>query len=651
MDTGYSYVIAQHLAPQHESLMFQLLERHAPITVHEAKHIDALQPNTVYVTPPNKDVQFVGGRIKLSPPLLQTGPKPSVDLFFQSIAENCGEGCFGIILSGTGSDGVRGVQAIKAAGGYLLAQDAATAKYSGMPEAAQRTGFEDLIGAPRQLAKEVSTLGERRNQLSGQRENVTEESAVDRILNAVRIATGVDFLAYKRGTIVRQIESRMVATISETLSIYADLVEKDRNECERLRKRVLICVTSFFRDTEAYEALRAEVAKIVELRPALTALRVWVAGCATGEEAHSLAMMLLDVAPGIRFQIFATDLDDDSISYARAGVYPEVAIHGVSTEMRARYFQDVGNGFRIKRYVCESIVFARHNLIDDPPFLNMDIVTCRNVLIYFQPKLQSHLFRQFNQSLRDRGLLLIGKSESITASEVAFFMENDRSQRLYQSRTQPVIMNDQTRSAIANRSWMSRPIDVPPVSVPDRRNDGLLPDLLFAKLLLPSVLIDEGQRIIESFGDTARSLSVGADRPNFSITSLVPEKIRIQLRAEVFRARRENTIQLSSPTEIEIGGEIVRIKVRVKPITLETDTEVFLLSFIELPLLPSRLEGGDNDDEGSHSDSQFQALEDDLRTTREHLQTVVEEFETSNEELQSLNEELQSSNEEMQASN
>lgn len=652
-DTGYSYVIAQHLSPQHDSVMSQLLEKHARIPIKEAKHRQIAAPNSAYIAPPNKDVRVVDGRILLTPPRLQSGPKPSVDLLFESIAENSGDAGIGIVLSGTGSDGARGVRAIKAAGGFVLAQDAASAKYSGMPEAAQHTGCVDIVDTPATLAQEVSRLKASHLQAAEIDEKSVSEDELDKILNALRIQTGVDFLDYKRGTIMRRVQARLVATDCATLQDYSKFLAREPDEANRLRRSILISVTSFFRDKEAFEALRKEVVKVAEARKTSESIRVWVAGCATGEEAYSIAMLLAEAAPGRRAQIFATDVDEDAVNIARAGVYPEIALADLPAEMRERNFERFGEDFRVKRHLRDSIVCAVHNLTRDPPFLNLDLVSCRNVLIYFQPQLQARMIEHFHLSLRPTGVLFLGKSESIGANEGVRFAEADRKHRLFRPnkhfdedlasiRQRPTT----TRGSVAFGKAPLRDAKQPAANVPD------LPERFYDRFMPPSVLVDVNQKIVESFGDTGRFLSVGAGRPDYSITSLVPESIRLTLRAELFRCQRERTSRLSIVHDVDVGGRATAVQLRIEPLELRPDVHGYLISFTELAAsIQARTEDGAAATTAEAAAAKIDALEDELRATREHLQTVVEELETSNEELQSLNEELQSANEELQASN
>lgn len=663
-NTGIAFIVAQHLAPQHESLMSQLLDKHTKVSVNEARHGELIKPNKVYIAPPNTDVRIAKGKIALSPPKLQIGPKPSVDLLFHSIAEECKDSCYGVILSGTGSDGARGVQAIKAAGGYVLAQDAASAKYSGMPEAAQHTRCVDFVGDPNRIAAEIRGLGERRDKFSGLRKTSVLESAIDRIFAAVQYSTGVNFSDYKRGTLLRRIEARIIATKSESIENYSKLVEDDSTECNRLRKSILISVTSFFRDIEAFDALKAAMPKMLEERRSGTPLRVWVAGCATGEEAYTMAMILSETAPDVRYQIFATDIDEDAINIARLGVYPEIALQDVDDQTRTKYFEDVGNGFRIKRHIRESIVFAEHNLIENPPFLNLDCITCRNVLIYFQQKSQARVFAQFHQSLRPHGLLLLGKSESVGATDDPLFTELERRNRLFQPKTESMA-GLRSRPAAAAKSakfgssaWTASPERARSRSAPPADRPGALTELLQTRFLPPSVLVDWELRIVETFGETGRFLAVGPGRPDFTLPSLVPEKLKLALRAEFFRARREKTTVSSGYVEIDgPGGASVRVRVRVEPLHSDDDdaesSQIYLISFFEKEGTAADPKFVDDSEmrPATADNRHLAALEDELRTTKEHLQTLVEELETSNEELQSLNEELQSSNEEMQASN
>ncbi|MFK7915442.1 MAG: chemotaxis protein CheB [Pseudomonadales bacterium] len=641
-----SYVVAQHLSPQHDSMLTEILGRETRLTVVEARDGELILPNQIIITPPNSDVTVAGQRVRLSAPHVVRGAKPSIDLFFESLAREYSEKAVGVILSGTGSDGARGMQAVKAAGGFTFAQEPETAKYDGMPRAAISTGCVDRILPPSRLARELTTITQFRESSPLGAVDEKEQQVVS-ILEEVRRATGADFLDYKRSTVIRRIEARMAATSQWTLADYASYITDTRDEPARLRHNILISVTSFFRDPDAFEALRTAVAEQLKDRSGTKPYRVWVPGCATGEEAFTLAIILDQVAPKLKVQIFATDLDESIMETTRKATYPETAVINLPDGVLEKYFTDLGKGYQVRRHIRESVVFASHNLIDDPSFLHLDLVSCRNLLIYFQPVLQQRVLQIFHQSLARSGLLFLGKSESIHDHKPALFKELDRRHRVFLRRsevtTRPV--------ATPRHSSLLRPMS----NVEMRRTEAeartnYLRESLLNAFVPPSVLVDSDSQVLESEGEVRSLLSLNPGRPDFSLLSLVPDELQMQLRAQLFRARREQQLQMGTAIECDVAGSAVLFRTEVRPLEdPNTAEQLFLVSFHrEIPKSESDLQ---EFDERTADSSYVKDLEQELETVREHLQTVVEELETSNEELQSLNEELQSSNEELQASN
>ncbi len=642
-----AYIIAQHLSPQHESLLSEILGRETSLKVIQGRDGELLLPNQIMITPPNNDVTVSGQRLRLSAPHVVRGAKPSVDLFFESLSREYGEQAIGVVLSGTGTDGARGVQAIKAAGGFVFAQEPETSRYDGMPRAAIATRCVDKVLPPTGIAREVAKVTELR--ASGNLEQVDEkEQQIVTILEEVRRATGADFMEYKRSTVLRRIESRMAATSRWSLAEYATYIAGDRDEPGLLRHNILISVTQFFRDKEAFAQLRDAIANQLKERPSSKPYRVWVPGCATGEEAFSLAILLDQLAPKLKVQIFATDLDESIMDTTRKANYPESALAGLSDAIIEEYFTNFGKGYQVRRFIRERVVFANHNVIEDPPFLHLDLVSCRNLLIYFQPVLQQRVLRIFHQSLTRHGVLFLGKSESIYDHKPALFREINRRFRVFQRRSEvssrPVSLPRQTVMLEQPTSFEVRKAEAA------ARTDYLRNSLL-SEFVPPSVLVDSDSQVLESQGEVRSLLSVGAGKPDFSLLSLVPEELQMQLRAQLFRARREQGLQVGPALECEIGGNVVLIRTEVRPLEdPNTAEQLFLVSFRQEAQKTDAFADVD-DAEPDYASGYVKNLEQELETVREHLQTVVEELETSNEELQSLNEELQSSNEELQASN
>ncbi len=643
-----SFIIAQHLSPQHESLLTEILSRETDLRVIQGRDGELLLPNQIVITPPNNDVTVSGQRVRLSAPHVVRGAKPSVDLFFESLSREYSERAIGVILSGTGTDGSRGVQAIKAAGGFVFAQEPETSRYDGMPRSAIATRCVDKILPPTGIARELTKVTQLRTERSLEAVDEKEQQVVA-ILEEVRRVTGADFLEYKRSTVLRRIESRMAATSRWSLSEYSDYISNNREEPGLLRHNILISVTQFFRDKDAFVRLREAIADQLKERPGTKPYRVWVPGCATGEEAFSLAITLDQLAPKLKVQIFATDLDDSIMDTTRKASYPETSLVGLPDDVVEDYFTNYGKGYQVRRFIRERVVFANHNLIEDPSFLHLDLVSCRNLLIYFQPALQQRVLRIFHQSLTRHGILFLGKSESIYDQKPALFREVNRKHRVFQRRNEisgrPVSLPKQVALLEQPTSFEVRKEEA-------RARTVYLRDTLLGAFVPPSVLVDSESQVLESQGEVRQLLSVGAGKPDFSLLSLVPEELQMQLRAQLFRARREQEQQIGIPMECQIDGAAMLVRTEVRPLEdPNTAEQLFLVSFQREAGSASEERQPEDGEAINHADGYVKNLEQELETLREHLQTVVEELETSNEELQSLNEELQSSNEELQASN
>ena len=629
-------VIAQHLSPQHQSLLSDLLGRTTEMEVAEVTNGMAYEPGHVYVTPPNHDIEIRDNRLVLSPPHLARGPKPSVDMFFESLARECGTRCMGIVLSGTGSDGTRGVKAIKAMGGSIIVQEPSSAKYDGMPNTAIRTGCADLVLKPEQMIEAIVTIEGAKDRI-----NTDDDSLIDDVLMHIRQYTHINFLEYKRGTIRRRIDARMAAERKFTLAEYSRFIRGNAEEAHKLQRDILISVTNFFRDAEAFDVLKAQISKqLDDHNGEKGTYRVWVPGCATGEEAYSLAMILADIRATLKVQIFATDLDESALDEARKGLYTEAAVQDVPRHMLDRHFEDVGHGFQIKRQIRDMIVFANHNLTQDPPFLHLDLVSCRNLLIYFQPELQKRALRNFHHSLDENGLLFLGKSEHIGNEKPSLFSELNRQHRVFEVRSNIPAVIEPTLS-VRTELKPKRSETKPPELV---END-YLREALMTEFVPPAVLVDKSHAVIKSVGNVRRYLSLGPGNPDFSILGLVPERLSLNLRTLLYRAEKEDGTLQGQEEKLVVEGEPVSVRLDVRAL-MQKSEKTFLVTFHESP--------GHGDEERSTSEQSSDyvtSLETELDSVKMHLQTVIEELETSNEELQSLNEELQSSNEELQASN
>ena len=634
----FSYVVAQHLAPQHSSMLTDLLSRETALTVLQLDNDVKMQPGHIYVTAPNHDVIYQNGILHLQSPSIR-GPKPSVDVLLGSLAEEQPFRSIGIILSGSGSDGSLGVRRLKSAGGLVIAQEPKLAKYSSMPQSAIATGCVDKILGADQIGPFLEEFREQGVVALPAPSGRKKSSEVDQILEKISLATNIDFRGYKSSTISRRINQRLSTTRSNSLTEYINLLDNNREEVQNLAQNCLVSVTSFFREDSYFQSL-AELFRLRANPSSTEPLRVWVPGCATGEETFSLSILLARTIPNRRIQIFGTDLDEAAINIARKGWYPASQLRSVSRGDLEEQFRESSGGYQVDRSVRDRVVFARHDLLRDPLFLNLDLISCRNLLIYLKPALQEEVMRKFHHALKPGGLLFLGRSEHASSE---YFDEADRRCRIYINK--PLLESE--RRLPITREWNGWERATSKTEANPRKDTDQFRSLLVENFAPPSVLVDENSRIIESHGDVGRYLRVPTGKPQFTLLSMVPKGVMGSLRAQIQRCVKTKRESKGVPRKIEIEGRQLLLQTNVIPVERGSNEALYLVSFLEsayktlsspIVVLPE-------------NEEQIRDLERELNSTRENLQAVVEELETSNEELQSLNEELQSSNEEMQASN
>ncbi len=641
---GASYVIVQHMSPNHRSMLVQLLSRETRIPVCEIEDGTQPQPDRVYITPPNRNVVLQDGAFILTEPAAEIMPKPSVNIFFGSLAEDRGEDAIGVILSGTGSDGAVGVRSIKASGGLIFAQEPGSAKYSGMPQAAIDTECVDWVMPPEKIAAEIEIVIRSQGSIPMPVSDVHVPATLRTLLQKVMRHARVDFSGYKESTVWRRILRRMVSNRVHTMEEYLLLTEKNPEELNQLCKEILISVTSFFRDPRAFDSLREPLSEILTHKLPGEEIRVWIAGCATGEEAYSIAILLNELMRSglsdYRLQIFATDIDLNAMAIARRGVYPESALAELDPQLLGRYFTQRDASYEVNKFLRDQVVFARQDLVQDPPFLRLDLITCRNVLIYFQGMLQEQVLSTFHYALRPGGLLFLGKSETAhqrdgqfesIAKDAKIFRRRMGDARLpTQMLTSPSLVQNEHRAPLGRTRAQSQ-------------EDQLMRAVLDASLP-PSVVITSQLDIRHVFGDVSAFMNIPSGRPDFNLLSLIRVEWRIEAQTMIYQV-----IQRKSPIVgyLRGGGKQARMAVRPIGIKLSGNEDAYLVGFelqerSEAPIIP---------DANSENLLPNQSVEEELIATREHLQTVIEELETSNEDTQALNEELQASNEELQASN
>ncbi len=649
-------VVVQHLSPTHRSMLVSLLARESQLPVLEIVDGMTMQAGTIHITPPACHVRLEQGVLRLTPARKAGTPKPNVNDFLGSLAQAFGPRAIGVILSGTGQDGADGIRNIQAAGGTTVVQDPSTARYDGMPQAAIDTGCVQHVLAPALIGRSLSGLRpsapiEPPPWAKPPADAQVPLAPLEQVSEFMRRTTGVEIQLYKESTLMRRLNRRMVSTGSSDLTAYARYLLKAPQEMTLLKRELLISVTHFFRDPQAFGALREAIELLVRARPEGDELRVWIAGCAGGEEAYSIALLVAEAQRNLdrvlTVRIFATDLDEDAIDRARRARFPLDTLARVPQSLLERYFTQDGEVYQVVKPIREMLIFSVHNLIGDPAFSRLDLISCRSVLIYFRPELQSHLLEAFHHALVPDGVLFLGKSESLQHGP-GLFQVLDEKHRLFQrggiSASHAAARRDTLRDTLrATQRSPSRVVPRDRTSVFER-----VVRASQGNLLPPSVLVDAELGVRYVFGDVSPWVKLGDGEFASNLYHLADRALRVELRSLALRAQRdakgfvEQTVQ---------GRELPR-PVRLSVLRLdetEGQPELLLVSFQTVRSRKSAVAttAGGN----SGTDADVASLELQLASTREHLHTVIEELETSNEELQSLNEEMQSSNEELTSSN
>jgi two-component system CheB/CheR fusion protein len=644
-DLGAAYVVVQHLSPTYRSMLVQLIGRETAMEVKEVEQHESPRPDTVYITPPNRNLLYRDGRFELIEPIPNVLPKPSVNSFFYSIAAERGEDVIGVILSGTGSDGAGGVRAIKAGGGLVFAQDPASAKYAGMPQSAIETDCVDWVLTPgRDRPGDLPDRADPGAWWFRPRKQRDAPGTIQSLLNRVQRYTRIDFSGYKENTVWRRILRRMATNRVESLQDYIDLTERNPEELGQLSKEILISVTSFFRDRDAFDALAAAMCERLAVKRPGDEIRVWVPGCATGEEAYAIAILISEYLGAalseFTVQIFATDIDMSAMAIARRGVYSAASLGEVDAAIVQKYFITAGDAYEVVKPLRELVVFARQDLVQDPPFVRLDLVSCRNVLIYFQNPLQESVFSA-PSTMRWPGRPAVpGQVRERLSSTRICSTPCNRDGKIFR------------RSGLAARAPLG-PMRQPLRSRTPERERRNPADVLLQALAEayapPSLLVNQSFEILHVFGEVNRVMGIPSGRPDFNLLGLIRKRIRTELQTLLHQVRQKGGPISGRPASARCARVAPQqLRMQLWPVSVETDGDAAIVSFenvVEVSLRQS--------DRPSLASSIMASrdLEEELIATREHLQTVVEELETSNEETQALNEELQASNEELQAAN
>lgn len=649
-----SIIIAQHLAPHAKSMMVELLSRKSSLQVTQAVNGLALAPNTVIIIPPNYDLTLKEGKVKLIQAGEETRPKPSVDTFFESLAEEYNTKAIAIILSGTGSDGSNGIVKVKELGGLAFAQDAASSKYDGMPNSAALTGILDFVGSPTEIAAKVAEIILSDDSIENPLPEV-EDVDFNEILKTLKAHKNLDFTLYKPSTIKRRLDKRMKFVGINSMHAYREFLEANSSEADELSQEMLISVTSFFRDSEAFAAVEKLLAKMISQKKEGDDLRIWIAGCATGEEPYSFGMICMDLMESLgkrlELKIFASDLDHDAITFARNGIYRSLDVEqSVSSERIQKYFHEKAAHREVKKTLRDKIVFARQDMIHHPPFVKIDLISCRNVLIYFKAELQQKVFDIFHYALNTQGYLFLGKSETIPQGN-NYFKTLDKSARIYQKSASTHISYPMN---VPTKAQAHIPVKIIKKELPQVEAI-VLKEILTAHGI-SAVIIDSDWIVTQIFGDVTEFLSLNAGLVDFKITNLLPHSIASEAHLLLKKADKDDATHRGRPHLIQTKDGNKFLHLVVKPFSIPNIKSNFMISFETTKAKESEAEEEFIDSLPMSGDVNEMAtriieLEHELMASKENLQAVVEELSVSNEELQSVNEEMSSTNEEMQASN
>ena len=652
-DSGIAFVIVQHLAPDHSTALPQLLGRHTDMPVEQASDNMQVAPNRVYVIPPNATLTIKDGALRVTPPVEARGARTPIDSFFGSLAQDRGENAVCIMLSGTGTDGTLGLRAIKEHGGMAMAQTLDSAKYDAILRSAIATGLVDHVlpveGMPAKLREHASYLAS----LNGKPNHLREQigTHMDRIHAVLRKRAGHDFSRYKESTITRRLERRMKASQIDAVEKYVELLESQSEEADRLFNDLLIGVTHFFRDRDAFETLKTEVIpKLFEGKEAGLDVRVCVVGCATGEEAYSIAILLCEHASRIdgppKIQIFATDIDTTALETARKGRYPESIAEHVTPERLEHFFIKEDKAYQVRQELREICLFSAHSFIKDPPFSRLDLISCRNVMIYLEQDLQYKLIPLFHYALRPGGFLFLGPSESVS-SQRELFETLDKKHRIFRRKeTLP-------SSVIAfPLSEISRPVPIARGKQPEPEERNLskqLERIILQRYRPACVTVRENGEAVYFSGRISRYLEQPTGSPDVNVINMAREGLRIPLRTALHRAvaTRERVVQ--KQISIQTNGTVSQIDLIVEPLAEFRSANLYMVIFEEATSGPGSQQAAALAAD-INAEEAIRHLEDELRSAQEHGQAMFEELESANEELKSANEEYQSANEELETS-
>ncbi|MBC7780441.1 MAG: PAS domain-containing protein [Proteobacteria bacterium] len=672
-----AFVVILHLSPKHESNVAAILQHATRMPVSQVASDIAIERNHVYVIPPTHSLAMYDGHLALSERRNHRGAPVSIDLFFRTLAEAHGDRAVGIVLSGTGADGSGGIARLKERGGVVIAQSPADAEFSGMPDSAIATGNVDIVLPVADIAQKLVELWQNARGIALPTPDISglsaagpstpdaadeAEAALQGVMGLLKKRTGHDFKHYKRATVLRRIERRLQVAGVSALPSYLEFMNGQPGEANALLDDMLIGVTNFFRDRESFEALEREVIPTL-FAPAFNGepLRAWVAGCSSGEEVYSLAILLADAATRAtearELQLFASDIDESALAVGRQGRYPEAIATDVAPNFLRSYFCKEGIGYRVHDALRKKVLFAAHNVLRDPPFSRLDMVSCRNLLIYLDREAQSEILQTFHFSLRPGGYLFLGSSETADAAP-RLFSEVDKKHRIYRALPGPRAMRELSpfraeRAAFGTASEQRRPVG--DKHVPSGIKD-LVQTLLVEDYTPATLVIDADLQVVHVWGGAARFLRFGEGDPSHHLLSLVPEQLRAELRTAIFQATQSGASVTARPVTLAEGTRLVNVHTTVRPVHREgwppnLSLVLFSESSADSPDADAEaIAAGAKDPVVIHLESELHRKEELLQATLEQHATAVEDLKATNEELQAINEEMRSTTEELETS-
>ncbi|HLP52894.1 MAG TPA: chemotaxis protein CheB, partial [Chitinophagales bacterium] len=643
-----AFVIVQHLSPSYKSMLVPTLSNQTKLEVIEAKDGMTISPCKIYVTPPDREISIKNSKLHLRKSARSYSPHPSIDGLFISLAEESKMNAIGVVLSGTGTDGADGVRAIKDAGGIVMVQSPRSAKYDSMPQAAIETGKADFILPPDKIAQQVAAIiGNAHKKQGIESIRDVQNHEYEEIIDLLSRETGTDFTNYKLKTLYRRINKRVGDLGLNSLNKYVKYIEKNQTEIEELFYSVLIGVTSFFREPAVFKALEKHLSAVIDAKENNMPVRIWLPGCATGEEAYTIAIIVAGLLKkkkrALPVQIFGTDINEHALNFARKGVYTNKALQYVPQDKLKEYFVPNNECAEVSKSLRSMVLFSRHDLTHNPPFLKLDLIICRNLLIYFNSKLQEYVFPVFFSALAPKGILLLGKSEGI-GRFTDLYTPLNREAKIFQRKAGTSLQNIRYTPVKSKETFKAKAPDE--LSVAE-----MVKETIYKIFPYPYVVINDNADIKEISGDVSRYLGLKQGQMNANLFRMAHENLKIELRSLVNKAIKEDKEASCTPRKLNLKDKSYKVKITVRPLLYaESPNQFYMVVFQEVE------EGaGENTRpvimEKTGNANRIKELEQELDATKEDLQSFIERLESANTEFQTINEELQSSNEELKISN